>query len=393
MLSDDPVLRDFFRSPSFGDISGPWRPGSIRDQAVRACLVIERAIQRGWISHERPLAVVGAGIAGITAAVLARREKIPVTIYESEKPMAVLSRSFRWVDPVAYDWPHAWWAEGRFPQSAERWPIQIEAGEARTVAIQFADLLQQDPEIQLIIRTIDDLEDLIDKQTFVLDCRGVKSERTRSGRFEGLPFWDRRDPLLVAAVAAVAAKIGARPRVLISGGGDGAIQDFLLLATGVKSIIELAQAVGLSTSPSPGSKTDLAAFERAALSIEERCWRELCWADPRDQVKEQQIGQQLDQFYRHWADELALRRLPRNPAQCEFTLVRRCESHSTCYPLNRLLAILAEQEFHVTPHLGELDSMALSPDDFDMVSIRHGIEASSAPGRTVRRQALPFTFS
>lgn len=189
MLSADPVLRDFFISEKHADLAGPWRPGSIRDQSVRACLTIDRAIRRQWISEERPLAIVGAGIAGVTAAILARRHRIPVTVIDHRKPLSVLSESFRWVDPTAYDWPHAWWSEGRwapggFPE------VRIEAGEARTIAVQFADLLQQDPEIQCIRTKIEHLQELIDRQDYglVLDCRGAAQRATAADPTRDLPF-------------------------------------------------------------------------------------------------------------------------------------------------------------------------------------------------------------
>ena len=181
--------------------------------------------------------------------------------------------------------------------------------------------------------------------------------------------------------------------VLISGGGDGAIQDFLLLATGVSSIVELAAAVGLSTYPSPGSKPELAEFEREALSFEESCWRELCWCGPDgvDAAKEQRICEDLDRFYRAWLEtRVPLGRVPRNPhVRC--TLVRRTAHHSLCHPLNRLLAIPGERDLQPRVLEGDLLDLPIKAEDFDLTIIRHGIEPGGRdPGPRVRRQALPF---
>ncbi len=390
MISDDPVLRDFFHSPQHADISGPWRPGSIRDQSVRASLIVDRALRHGWIAKDRPLAIAGAGVAGVTAAVMARRHDVPVTLFESRKPLVVQSESFRWIDPAAYDWPHTWWADGHFPLSLDACPIRIEAGEGRAIALQFADLLHRDPEIKVVRSEIAEIQPVIEHGGFhlVADCRGVKAERHRSGDFVSPPFWDRRDPRWIVAEAA--GRLGRPPRVLISGGGDGAIQDFLLLATGVRSVVELAQAVGLSTAPSPGSKLDLAAFEREALSIEDRCWRGLCWCDSGDSHEERQSCAALDRFYRGWMDRLNLSRLPDNPIDCEFTLVRRTNHASVCYPLNRMLAIFAEEQYKPR-FAANLDH--LNPKDFDVVVIRHGVETEPGQWMVTRRQALPYVFS
>jgi 2-polyprenyl-6-methoxyphenol hydroxylase-like FAD-dependent oxidoreductase len=54
--------------------------------SIRARLVVERAAIHGWISPTLPVAILGAGIAGIGAAILARRNGAPVTIFEQEKP-------------------------------------------------------------------------------------------------------------------------------------------------------------------------------------------------------------------------------------------------------------------------------------------------------------------
>jgi glycine/D-amino acid oxidase-like deaminating enzyme len=99
-------------------------------------MVIERAYSAGWISPDRPIAILGAGIGGIAAALAARTVSVPVAIFEKEKPAAMQSRSFRWVDPTAYDWPHVWWSRGEYPWDRNRqWPLRIEAGEGREIAL------------------------------------------------------------------------------------------------------------------------------------------------------------------------------------------------------------------------------------------------------------------
>ncbi|MEZ5352801.1 MAG: FAD-dependent oxidoreductase [Bryobacteraceae bacterium] len=405
MTSSDPVVRDFFLSRQIADISGPWRPGSIRDQILRARMVVDRALANGWISPQRPVAVLGAGIAGITAAVVARTAGVSVTIFEKDKPAAAQSRSFRWVDPAAYDWPHPWWGSGEMVwDHGGRWPLRLEAGEGRTLAFQFASLLRKEKNIRYVRENVTGLAQekdrirvatnagLVEEFALVVDCRGAGKERS-CGDFETIPFWSGMDPRRI--VAGKAAELGRPVRVLISGGGDGAIQDFLLLATGRASIAQLAVEAGLARdvlrtglTPISGSLAELAGFEREALSIEERCWRDFCWQGPPG--TEAGLTSCLAEFYEGWVARLADRwkPLPANRTPIEFTLVRTAGHYSVCYPLNRLIGMVAERQFRPKVVVGRLEAL-YKPTDFDLSLIRHGIE-TSAPPFGVRRQIFPF---
>lgn len=189
--------------------------------------------------------------------------------------------------------------------------------------------------------------------------------------------------------------------MLISGGGDGAIQDFLLLATGVQSIVQLVIDAGLAREvhrhgqrPLPAFLPQLARFEREALSLEERCWRDYCWFARRDRRKKTRIVSELDSFYRGWLEHLPPKDLPAwrpGGAHIQFTLVRKDQHHSICYPLNRLMALIAERQFarNISYSVGELERQRYSPSDFDVAIIRHGIDNPGAGG-PVRKQALPF---
>lgn len=410
MQSADPVVRDFFPCPQICDLSGPWRPGSIRDQAIRACLVVERALRYGWISTERDLAIAGAGVAGIAAALLAHDSGVSVTIFEKDKPAAFLSESPRWVDPTLYDWPHSWWGAGHFPWTAGPLPIRwIEAAPAQQIAARLGRLLKQRTGIRYIRREVTGLSQSGDCAQIeaadgvagvyglVIDCRGLGSECCRSGEFEGAPFWAPVDYLQEVAEIA---RQRARPcRVLISGGGDGAIQDFLIIATGQRRVAEIAQSLGLARSvlihgqpPMPASSFDR--FEKEALSVEEQHWRKLCWTSANG-------SRDLDDFYKGWIDRIPLKALPENPHAPQITLVRQSECHSTCYPLNRFLAMAAERQFagtnaegnrvRVDIRIGALESLGLSRSGFDLAIIRHGIDAACCT-EVPRLQSLPFAF-
>jgi protoporphyrinogen/coproporphyrinogen III oxidase len=58
-------------------------------------------------SPQAPVAIIGAGIAGLTAAVTLRRHNIPIVLYEAGKQIAGLAQSFHDEDGFSYDFgPH-----------------------------------------------------------------------------------------------------------------------------------------------------------------------------------------------------------------------------------------------------------------------------------------------
>lgn len=71
-------------------------PVAIRDQMVRACMMIDRAIEREIISDQRPLVIAGAGVAGASAALRAAAFGVHVTLVErSGVPFGTQRRSTR----------------------------------------------------------------------------------------------------------------------------------------------------------------------------------------------------------------------------------------------------------------------------------------------------------
>jgi protoporphyrinogen/coproporphyrinogen III oxidase len=58
-------------------------------------------------SSQAPIAIIGAGIAGLTAAVALRRHNVPVVLYEAGQKIAGLAQSFNDEDGFSYDFgPH-----------------------------------------------------------------------------------------------------------------------------------------------------------------------------------------------------------------------------------------------------------------------------------------------
>lgn len=106
MRTTDPFLNDHFAGAYVFHIGGRLWPISIRDQMMRGQLVIERALEQDLIHQNRPVAVVGAGAAGVTAALRAAEEGVPVTLFEEDRLFARHALcGTRWVHPTQYDWP------------------------------------------------------------------------------------------------------------------------------------------------------------------------------------------------------------------------------------------------------------------------------------------------
>ena len=116
-----PVLVAHQVYPYFFNLGGRLSPISIRDQMVRAQLLIEQAWQAGLIggSDNRPLLVVGAGAAGATAAMSAAQLRVRTTIVDAGTAPFLLQSGCqtRWLDPAQYDWPFSHWSRQTYP-----WP-------------------------------------------------------------------------------------------------------------------------------------------------------------------------------------------------------------------------------------------------------------------------------
>jgi hypothetical protein len=69
----------------------------------------------------------------------------------------------------------------------------------------------------------------------ILSCEGAGSEQTKIGNYKGLRFWDKDK----FEQEYLGIKPPRTPQILISGGGDGALQDFLRIITKVKSVADI----------------------------------------------------------------------------------------------------------------------------------------------------------
>lgn len=384
----DPFLRAHRHSSKLFSLAGRT-PLSIRDQVLRAQTLVERLLTSKALSPGDSLLVVGAGAAGATIAVLAARSGVRVTAVDTNRfPFGVQRLcTSRWVDPVQYDWPLSHSGRSHWPQAfpSPAVPFGFQAARASDIARLWATRLnieRRNPNLRVEFKTR--LEKLpkpsaaapgkLDAVTeksgqpaqtrqfdIVVLAVGMASERTdvpnvatapKGPRFEGVPFWKRDD----FETAGFGLPAPFAHRVLISGGGDGALQDYIRLMTGNRSALELLNKVLAASGFSPalqrlmflslseaeqeveraGQWNETAAQDHGRLSalhklhhgIVSRWQATPAWSAMKGVLLGEMTGRPFDQVL----------------------LVHSCDHFSSCYALNRFVALLIDEV--VLIHLG-----------------------------------------
>jgi len=203
--------------------------------------------------------VVGAGVAGVSAAMLAASQGIRTLLIEKEDvPFFRQASSQREIDPTEFDWPAPHWMEPSIPASDScPMPLPFPRGPAAEVAQGWRKLLRKftDKNSEVIqvqflkelvglpvsengtvrsrIRDVESRDEYERTNSFLLDCRGAGEERISIGDFSGFQFWED-DRLADRNLG-----LSSAPRVLISGGSDGALQDFLRIVFAGKTPREI----------------------------------------------------------------------------------------------------------------------------------------------------------
>lgn len=463
----DPFLIAHYRAPLLFDIGGVLTPIAIRDQMIRGKMMVDRAIEQGLIARQRPLLVVGAGAAGATAAIRSAERGVPTTLIERESGPFTRQAGCRsrWIDPTQYDWPLTHWWRRRYPwPRTPRMPLRFAAQRSNVVAVRWAHTLHRArlrfAHLHVFFQTILIWPPVLagyyltvslshfrtgmlaPPRNFgmVLFSTGFGTERTTIGAYSGFRFWDD-DPFERADFGTGL----SNPRIFISGGGDGALQDFLRIVTHHKS----AESI-YATLFNGGNKTLRALrrqVERRLRSAEDQAQRAYVWGATA--AHNHDVLTRLHQDHQSVVDWLlqsgrqAIRDRIQNLLRDPFpavTLCHPCTHFDQCYALNRFLVLLIstflqEREKYVlkpatittavsgTGHIcanqpgtchGKPHDVVLQPtagdctltpsapgttEAFDAVIIRHGIAPQNlttqlATGQTVTRpiprQLLPY---
>jgi FAD binding domain len=383
--------------PRVYELSG-LRTGSVRDQMVRAVLVVERLHAAKIIGQDRPLLIVGAGAAGMCAALTASELNVRSLVLERTTSVLTTQQSVtsRVIDPTEYDWPHPHWKEGKFPFRPDDQPLPVEffRGTADAIAwewqldfhnwcttvvrlnssgyaaiqIKHEWQARQNPANQNIecfdlttdpatavgeVKWTDHCVYFTDKAGTAfpdkfgaaLSCIGFGDERveatsTGGSTFAGPPFWaedkfENRDLGLPVT--------GGRRDVLVSGGGDGAQQDIQRLLTRRcgRDLVEAMSEV------SPGFMDHVDIGEVALADDEGR--RSHAWAPAHKRPAtslarwHDAFTKQADHIWSHWSEDIQhemVSRVLRESVSVHLTWILGHDVPSFSFGINRLLTHL-----------------------------------------------------
>jgi hypothetical protein len=343
---------------------------------LRGRLIVEELIAANIINEDQPLLVVGAGAGGVTAAMFAAENNIHTTLVEKEpKAFSVQRRSSRQIHPVQYDWPVNHYIEGNAFWNGLRMPLPFTVNESQQLTTNWNLILRDFANTNAIFRLMFNTEiteiNVIEIRNII--CDKPKSLRvtfdnnahsdnfsaviwaTGAGaedcqfrldgvpRYEGIRFWHYDQ---FESERCGLPDDNPSPKIVISGSGDGALQDFLRCVT--------RQSLALTIYNILFSSIDLGIQQQIKATIhsaEDRASRCLIWASTRQQ--EDAIYQELEnehisaitylltigtinynlqQLLSEWLQEYA-----------EISLIFRRNYFKNYYPLNRFLVLLIAQ--------------------------------------------------
>ncbi|MFO0946127.1 MAG: NAD(P)-binding protein [Planctomycetota bacterium] len=369
----------FLNSHSVGyrqiDISGRLTPLSIRDQMIRGMLAIDRAKEKGLLDSPSGILVVGAGAAGSTAAMRAAELGFRVSLWDREMaPFTRHGKCSRWVDPSQYDFPVGHWRTYGLPCNPTNtnpcplpWPAPNEAfslsSDWRAHVDSYSAIYPQYFQLKLrreytgIIHTdetnqrvevgfvdLDNGSQATETFSFVIRAMGFGEERCSLvlgdkslHPFRGYGFW-AKDPFDYSR--GTLDWNGNRPRVLISGCGDGALQDYLRLSTRMNTAREIWDAMALSNVP------NIDEIIKNLQDAEDQAARSLAWGAGENH--DHPVLESLHDAYRMAASEIfnssngieqKIDQMLRDDIE-SISVAHACEHFSVCYSLNHLLALL-----------------------------------------------------
>jgi len=378
------------------DASGFFSPIAIRDQVIRVCLILERAKELEIISSERPLLIVGGGVAGITAAIKAVELKIPAVLVEQRTLLKALITSMRYFCPIQYDWAVEHWHLGKFPweDDSDSIPIQLTEGEVQmsieNLRTLFEEVEKENRSTDYPVKFYENVK--LNKSEVVevgeevyklkvefekfpneevqenkislpnielfgmgLSCIGFGKEKvfiSDESKFRGIEFWTLINH----------SRFLEDGNVLICGSGDGALQDFLLLTTQKKTAKEIYQF--LKKNETEAVKTLFERVEKNIRDAEEDAKRDEIWQNARKDTDKKnlcRIYQKLHQRHLREVNRLISSGLiedvlddliTKEALDGQVKLSYLCNHFSGCYPFNRFLALLIAE--HIKKRSGKV---------------------------------------
>ncbi len=354
---------------------------------LRARLLVERCYAEGLIAPTRPLLVIGGGVAGAVATMVAATLRIPVVLLEQQADLFTRQLlSTRHLDPTEYDWPARHWREGKFPWHTSRpshagpvmplpywtasaqhlgiaWQRLVSLWEGQSPGNTFATIIRGCHFTKTMLRRSAKQKDWLFLHHNIaqlppnpvafgaaISCVGFPHEKRfvpaapvpGKKQYAGFEFWGD-DPLLLPNCGV---PVASSPlRVLISGAGDGALQDFLRVLTGgnAKALYDaLFSKVGLQhfipyyRPPGyrflPFAQTEDEAHRACSFAAKDGHWTLDQWHSA--------YVTEIDRIWTFWGPKEQQRLAQVLRPNVEVTLVHPCRHFGFCYGLNRVLVLL-----------------------------------------------------
>lgn len=392
--------------PNLFDLSSNLHHVSMRDQMHRAVALAEALFDGQQFNESNQVLIVGAGVAGVSAGIVLARHGVDVLVVDtsSDAPFALQRKvSQRFVGPYMYEWPLALhtaqfmpplpgsvlshWDAGVSPPLG--WPLP-DPGPPDQYVQYWDNDLQHEMHLAggrlCLLKSIDPTRAQMEigrwlaaqrnafrygngrystvdvsalggvpwagspspswpiRPRFVILAAGMGSERhvlkdelTGAAIASGAPFWTDDDLLAPNAGKA------APPRVVVLGGGDGALQDALRALTGDDHPLKTWQRL-----VARDGSGELAGMQARVLALEHQHAQTTIWA--RGDVRGSGINEPLDTGYKALAEHLAKdRALAQDVIAClrpDVASVHLCvrEQHfGKAYALNRFMVHVFEQ--------------------------------------------------
>jgi hypothetical protein len=224
------------------------RESNFREQTSLAVRLVRAGFRQKVFERENTLLIIGGGVSGVAAGLEASQRGMIVTLFESKRTLLSIQRrcKTRYLHPYEYYWPLAHYQEKQFPFTSfdkkhcprpMRWCAGVVSNVAKKLANQILKEKPPNLNFRLGIKHIpvsqktllEDFDPEGDYQ-FILVCAGAR-ERTSIPNFSfaSFSYWEN-DPLERLCSRYLASHAQSR-RILLSGGGDGGLQDLLRIIT------------------------------------------------------------------------------------------------------------------------------------------------------------------
>lgn len=202
------------------------------DQQKRSVNIVWALLRERRVLRGEPIAIIGAGIAGVTAAAYAHQQGLEVALFERhDAPFSVQQGSKRWVHPNLYEWPADGWQRTSTDLPCMNWSADTAGSVVAHLRGEWDELrghIDWHPTADIVgLRAEGSAAVLIHADgteygpyTAVLMAAGFGEEPQRPN-FEGKPYW-RDDDLHQ--------RLPRGGHVLVSGCGDGGLIDAIRVA-------------------------------------------------------------------------------------------------------------------------------------------------------------------